>query len=74
MKRLLENAVKAMQLYCGSVGYVRLRDEQRLYARARRAVSRVVAKTKMSETEAHRQILSEARRRGCIRPTPGKDF
>lgn len=72
-KALLERAVKAAQLYCGSTG-ARVRDQQRLYERMQRNVEAVARKAGMDTDSTHEQIIAEAKRRGCIAPLPGKDY
>lgn len=69
-----ERAVKAMQLYLGSILYARPRDEQKLYAKARKAVDKAAADHGMTELSAWEQVEAEARKRGKIRPMPGKDI
>jgi hypothetical protein len=72
-KALLERAVKAAQLYCGSTG-ARIRDQQKLYKRLQRDVESVVKKSGADTQSAHDQIVAEAKKRGCIRGIPGKDY
>ena len=69
-KALLERAVKATQLYCGSEG-ARIRDQQKLYNQKERVVDRVAAVSGMDRIVVSEQIDAEARRRGCITPLPG---
>ena len=72
-KALLERAVKAAQLYCGSTG-AHILDQQKLYKRLRRDVESVAKKSGMDTHSAHDQIVAEAKKRGCIRAVPGKDY
>ena len=71
-KALLERAVKATQVYCGSAG-VGIRIEQRLYARMHTTIQKVADKAGVDFQTAHDQILAEAKRRGC-RAVPAKDY
>ena len=75
-KALLERAVKATQLYCGSAvgGSMRVRDQQKLYDRMERAITAVVRKTGLSDQNVSDQIHAEARKRGCISPLPGHHY
>lgn len=73
-KALLERAVKAAQLHCGSVDRVAVRQEQKLYNRMWKAIDRIVAKTGMDRNDAGEQIQREARRRGCKLAMPGQDI
>lgn len=72
-KALLERAVKAAQLYCGSEG-ARIQHQQRFYTRMDRAITAVAAKAGIDRQDANDQIIREARRRGCVIPRPGKDY
>lgn len=72
-KAMLERAVKAAQLYCGSGSALGIRDQQRLYARMLTAAKRVADRAGIDVGSAAEQIAREAKRRGCITPTPGKD-
>lgn len=74
MSKQLENAVETMRVYAGSVGRVSLRDEQRLYARAFKAVEKIAKKHGMSSENVWSQVEQEARRRGLKLATPGKDI
>jgi hypothetical protein len=69
---LLKKAVEAMRLLIGSVDRVSLRDEQRLHARARKAVEEVEKASGV--TDAWEQIEKEARRLGGRLATPAKDI
>ena len=75
-KATIEKAVKAAQVYCGSVGRVRLADEQKLYKRMQHAVERVVKASQggIELWNAEKQIRDEARRRGCRLALPGQDI
>ena len=72
-KALLERAVKATQLYCGSDG-LHIRIANRFYTRMVAATTKVADVSGMSYDDAANQITSEAKRRGCVSPTPGKDY
>jgi len=72
-KALLERAVKAAQLYCGSMG-AHVRYQQKLYVRLQRNVEAVARKAGTDANSAHEQIVAEAKRRGCISAMPGKDY
>jgi len=61
-----------MQLYLGSVDFARVRDQQRLYARAKRAADGVADAKGLTAADAWAQIYAEAVRRGVIRPLPGQ--
>jgi hypothetical protein len=71
-KKDLDAAVKAMQLYLGSVDFASLKDQQRFHTRASRAVSKVATVAGIDDIAAWEQIEKEARRRGLVRPVPGK--
>jgi hypothetical protein len=68
----LSAAVKAMRIYIGSVDYASVVQQQRLYARANRAVAKVASSTGLTIMNAWDQIEIEARRQGVIRPVPGQ--
>lgn len=72
-KALLEKAVAAAQLYCGSTS-LNVKDAQRFYRRMNSAIDRVAAAAGMDHSAAAEQITAEARRRGCITPRPGQHF
>jgi hypothetical protein len=69
-----ENAVDIMRLYLGSVDYATVRAQQRFYERTRREVASLAKKTGQDEASVWEQIENEARRRGIVRPRPGKDL
>ena len=68
----LTEAVHAMRVYLGGIDYASVAGQQKLYARATRAVDRVVKATGLSRGNAWSQIEAEARRQGAIRPVPGQ--
>jgi hypothetical protein len=67
----LAAAVHAMRVYLGGVDYVSVRDQQKLYVRAQRAVARVAKAS--GAADAWAQIEREAHRQGVVRPIPGRD-
>jgi hypothetical protein len=69
----LEGAVRAAQLYIGSEGWVTIRQQQKLYARVKRAIETLANKKGMSHSSVWEQVFQEARRRGSIRPIVGRD-
>lgn len=69
-----EKAVKAMQVYLGSVGRVYFRDEQRLYNRAMKHVDKIADAMRAGRSDVWEQIEREARKRGVKSPMPGKDY
>jgi hypothetical protein len=72
-KAMLARAVRAAQLYCGSGQTLGIRDQRRLYNRMMAAAKRVADRAGIDVGAAAEQIAREAKRRGCITPTPGKD-
>lgn len=70
----LEKAVRAWQLYHGSFEHVTIRDQQRLYDRARRFTQAVAKSYKLNYRDALEQLTGEARKRGSVRPQLGRDL
>lgn len=70
----VERAVKAMQLYLGSVDYASLRSQQRLYDRVMRRAHALASSTGISTNSVWEQLQAEAQRRGVVRPLPGRDM
>lgn len=68
----LPGALKAMRLYLGGVDFASVRDQQRLYARVKKAVERVADAKGLTVADAWTQLHMEAVRQGVIRPTPGQ--
>lgn len=68
-KAMLERAVEAMQVYLGAVDWASLPAQQKLYNRVRKQVETLDKKTGFSTWD---QIEQEARRRGIVRPMPGR--
>lgn len=62
-------ALTALRLYDGSFGYCPLPQQQRLYARFRRAMRPLE-----TDFDAENQVATQARRLGPIRPQVGKDL
>lgn len=73
-KALLERAVKEMQLYMGSQNYASIRQQEKLYARFTKSANQIAGATGMLLADVWRQLEAEARKRGAIRPQPGKDI
>jgi hypothetical protein len=75
-KAIIDRAVEAMQVYLGSYGRARPRDEERLRIRVHRAIERVVAKAQglLDYDNAYRQVKEEALRRGTRLALLGKDL
>lgn len=69
-----EKAVFEMQFYLGSVDYNNLRDQQKLYTRVRQSVAKLSAQTGQSEHSVWSAVENEARKRGLVRPIPGKNM
>ncbi len=70
----LEAAVKAAQLYIGKGLTMRITDEQKLYRRMNQKIALVAKRRGLDESEAYRQIMGEAKRRGGVSAIPGKDI
>lgn len=68
----LPEALRAMRLYLGSVDFASVRDQQRLYLRAKKGAERVADAKGLTAADAWTQLYMEARRQGVIRPTPGQ--
>ena len=68
----VEAAVHAARLYIGSDQFSPIRDQQKLYSRMQKKIAAVAKKRGMDEHVVSTQITSEAKRRGGIRPLPGK--
>jgi hypothetical protein len=66
----VSKAVRAMRLYLGSIDFASVKDQQRLFNRAKRAAEQVAAETGV--LDAFDQIKAEATRQGKIRPLPGQ--
>lgn len=73
-RKQLESAVRLAQLYQGAFEFSPIRDQERLYRRLLAIVGRIADAADISTTDAFEQVTREARRRGSIRPTPGKDI
>ncbi len=71
-KAELDKAVDAVRVYGGSSLKVHIRIAEKLYAKAQKAVGKVVSVSGMSETEVWDQITTEAHRRGLITAIPGR--
>lgn len=70
----IEAAVMAARLYIGKGLTMRISDEQKLYRRMNSKIAAVARRRGMDESDAYRQIMSEAKRRGGILASPGKDI
>ena len=73
-KKKAEKAVAIARLYLGAIDYAPLKYQQKLYDKLMSAVLATSAACKVSTESALNQVVSEARSRGLIRPTPGKDY
>lgn len=73
-KGSLDKAVKAMQLYLGSLDKTTIRDQQRFKVRIDKFVDKIVKSTGNDDKNVWDQLEAEAKKRGVITPTPGKDF
>jgi len=73
VSKQLDSAVRAFQLYQGSMG-CRIRDQQKLYERANRACERIAKSKGMNVSDVVEQVSREASKRGAIIPLPGKDI
>ena len=67
-----EKAVRLMQIYIGSVDRVSVPTAQKMYRKIRKEIDRIEEKTGV--TDAWEQVEREARKRGGILATPGKDY
>jgi len=72
-KALLDKAVKAAQLYQGSMGTT-IRVQQKLYGRMQKAISAVAKKYDAPEISVFDQVTERARMLPMVHPTPGKDY
>jgi len=70
----IEAAVAAMQVYLGSIAKVRPKDEDKLYARAMKAVEAVAKHYGTQSIIIWSQIEVEARSRGLRLARPGQDI
>lgn len=70
----IEAAVRAAQLYIGKGLTMRIADEQKLYNSMNRKIASVAKRRGMDEAGAYQQIMAEAKRRGGLQATPGKDI
>lgn len=68
----VEAAVHAAQLYIGSDQFSPVRDQQKLYNQMQKKIAAVAKKRGMAEHIVGEQITAEAKRRGGLRPLPGK--
>lgn len=73
-KQQLDNAVKTMQLYLGSLDRTRIQDQQKLYSRINMQIQKLADKLEMHFDSVWDQVKSEAEKRGRILPQPGKDI
>lgn len=73
-RRMLDLAVETMQKYLGSVDFVALSAQQKLYDRVAKQLAAIAVQTGMSQTQVWEQVETQARRKGVIRPVPGKDI
>jgi hypothetical protein len=69
---LKKAAVKAMRLYIGSEGYVRMSDQQKLYNAAMLRVQKLADAFNMDAGDVWDQVNAEAQRQGALRPRPGQ--
>ncbi len=72
-KKTLEAAVRASQLYAGSMS-CRIGDQQKLHTRLSKLAERLSTITGLDVGDVLQQVGREARRRGPICPMPGKDI
>jgi hypothetical protein len=70
MSPKVSKALHAMRLYLGSVDFASVKDQQRLFDRAKRAAENVTKETGIRD--AWDLIQEEALKRGVIRPIPGQ--
>jgi hypothetical protein len=78
-KAIVEKAVKAMQLYLGSVDFAPVKVQQKFHFRSLELNHKVYTMLiglgdKPTPTLVWEKIAEEARRRGIVRPSPGKDY
>ena len=73
-KAQLDKAVRTFQIYHGACGYVRARDEERLFKRAEAVADRIAKRMCVEADAVWSELAREARKRGSIRPIVGKDF
>ena len=72
-KKLLEDTVRAWQLYRGSDN-CKLKDQQKLYNRAMRLTESIANKMGMDIIDVQNQINAQVDIKGKIVPIPGKDI
>lgn len=72
-KASVEAAVKAWQLYAGSLD-LPIKTQQRLYDKAMKLTAKADKRLGSPYPSVHQQIVDEARRRGKILPQPAKDY
>ena len=72
-KALLDKAVKAAQLYQGSMG-TPIRVQQKLYGRMQKAIGAVAKEYGAPEISVFDQVTERARILQPIHPMPGKDY
>ena len=73
-KGTLDKAVKAMQLYLGSLDKTRISDQQKLRNKLDGMINKIAKSTGNDESNIWNQLESEARKRGVTTPIPGKDI
>lgn len=73
-KQQLENAVKIMQLYLGSLDRTRIQDQQKLYNRTNMQIQKLADQLGMHFDSVWDQVKNEAEKRGRILPQSGKDI
>ncbi len=73
-KAELNKVIKAMQLYLGSLDYAQIKDQQRLRNALDRQIDKIAKKTGMSDKDVWDQTEEFARRKGIIKPIPGRDY
>ena len=70
----LEDIIRSMQLYLGSLDYTRIRDQEKLRNKLDKKLERIAKITGMDISDIWDQTETIAKRRGVIRPQPGKDI
>lgn len=70
----LTKAVELAQLYCGSMGHMRISDAQKIYNQLTRACATIARQKNLDSNDVFTQIMDEAVKRGPKRPIPGQHY
>jgi len=72
--QLANKAVKAMQLYLGSVDKTNIKTQQRFYNKVSAIVDQIASKYGMDNKDVWDQVEQQAKKLGIHTVMPGKDF